>query len=270
MKKLWLFALLILQTAFLTAAAENAEFVVVIPSYNNAKCCVSNLESLAKQCYPYWQAIYIDDCSSDDTGELVKEFIKKHHLEKKIRYVRNKKNIGAMANFYHWINQVDEKKIIVHLDGDDRLAHPMVLEKLAYTYADKKVWLTYGNFRSEPENFPFRSSELPKKIIKKNRFRKYHWVTSHLKTYYAKLFHQIKKKDLTYKGKFVPMASDAAIMFCLLELSSNDHIRFLNEELYIYNYTNPLNDEKINLQLVQDIDKNLRKKKGYKPLKNLF
>jgi len=249
---------------------EKKEFVIIIPSFNNEKYCIGNLQSVAMQCYPYWEAIYIDDCSTDKTRHLVEAFVKEHNLQNRFRIIRNKKNIGAMANFYYWINNVDAKKIIVHLDGDDRLAHPMVLEKLAYAYSDPKVWLTYGNFRAEPETYPFRSSPLPKKVMKKNAFRKNDWVTSHLRTYYAKLFHKINKKDLMYKDAFVPMAADQATMFCLLEMASRGHIRFINEDLYIYNYTNPLNDEKKDLWLVQDVERELRKKRPYKPLKKLF
>lgn len=249
---------------------EKKEFVVIIPSFNNEKYCIDNIKSVAMQCYPYWEAIVIDDCSTDQTRQRLESFVKEHGLQKKVRIIHNKKNIGAMANFFYWINSVDEKKIIVHLDGDDRLAHPMVLEKLAYAYADPTVWMTYGNFRSEPDTYLFRSQPLPKKVMRKNSFRKKPWVTSHLRTYYAKLFHKIKKKHLMYKDDFVPMAADQASMFCLLEMSSDGHIRYMNEDLYIYNYSNPLNDEKKNLWLVQDVERELRKKRPYRPLKKLF
>lgn len=249
---------------------DEIDFVIVIPSYNNANYCIKNLESVAMQTYPFWEAVYINDCSTDQTGPMVEEFVRTHSLQSKIKIFHTKKNVGAMANFYKHINKIKSKKIVVHLDGDDRLAHPQVLERLAYTYADKNVWITYGNYRPEPAEFIRLCAPLPPRVLKKNRFRKAPWVTSHLRSYYAKLFHNIKKKHLMYKGAYVPMAADQASMFCILEQASRGHIKYISEELYIYNYQNPINDEKKDLWLVQDVERHLRKMKRYKPLKKLF
>ncbi len=246
------------------------DFVVIIPSYNNEKYCIGCLESLASQTYPFWKAIYINDRSTDQTGPMVEEFVRKRNLEHKIKVVHNQKNVGAMANFYTWINSVDPTNVIVHLDGDDRLAHPKVLERLAYAYADKNVWTTYGNYRPEPDDFPRICAPFPDWVLKKNAFRKFNWVSSHLKTYYAKLFHNIKKKQFLYKGKFLPMACDLAIMFCVLEQSAKGHIRYIPDELYIYNYTTPINDEKKDLSKILKCDSHIRKMRRCKPLKKLF
>lgn len=246
------------------------DFVVVIPSYNNEQYCLHNLNSLAKQTYPFWKAIYINDASTDRTGALVEAFIKSRNLQDRIEVVHNAKNVGAMANFYNWINKIAPEKVVVHLDGDDRLAHPQVLETLAKVYADKKTWVTYGSYRPEPDDFVRVCKPLPESVLKKNSFRDHEWVTSHLRSYYAKLFHNIKKQDFMVNGAFVPMACDLAIMFPILEQASDGHIRYIPEELYIYNYQTPINDEKKNYNLILDMDKKIRKKHRYKKLKNLF
>lgn len=252
------------------AMPGQADFVVVIPSYNNEKYCIANLQSLAAQTYPFWQAIYINDASTDKTGQLVDEFVQKNNLGHKIKVVHNKKNVGAMANFYNWINKIRPQHIVVHLDGDDRLAHPKVLEKLAYVYADQTVWMTYGSYRPEPDDYVRVCKPFPDWVLTKNAFREFEWVSSHLRSYYAKLFHNIKKKHFLYKGKFAPMACDLAIMFPVLEQASDGHIRYIPDELYIYNYQSPINDVKKNLSLILDVDKYIRKMKPYKPLKKLF
>ncbi len=246
------------------------DFVVVIPSYNNEQYCINNLQSLLSQTYPFWTAIYINDRSTDATGQMVDNFVRQHNIGHKIKVVHNRKNVGAMANFYKWIHTVNPQHVIVHLDGDDKLAHPKVLEKLAYTYADKNVWMTYGSYKSEPDNFVKVCRPFDDWVFKKNAFRKFEWVSSHLRSYYAKLFQNIKKRHFMYKGKFVPMACDLAIMFPILEQSSHGHIRFIPEELYIYNYQSPINDVKKNLSLILKVDKSIRKMSRYKPLKKLF
>ncbi len=246
------------------------DFVVVIPSYNNEKYCLGNLESLRTQTYPYWRAIYINDSSTDRTGELVDAYVRHFNLGHKIQVVHNKKNVGAMANFYTWINKINPQHVVVNLDGDDRLAHPKVLETLASVYADKNVWMTYGSYRPEPDDFVRVCAPLPDWVVKKNAFRDYTWVTSHLRSYYAKLFQNIKKKHFMYKGKFVPMACDLAIMFPALEQSSRGHIRYIHEDLYIYNYQTPINDAKKNQSLILKMDKHIRRMSRYKPINTLF
>jgi len=247
-----------------------SDFVVVIPSYNNEQFCLQNLKSLAVQTYPYWRAIYINDASTDRTQALVEAFVRENKLSHKIAIVNNKKNVGAMANFYTWIHKIDPTHIVVHLDGDDKLAHPKVLEKLAYSYADKNVWMTYGSYSSEPDDFVKVCAPFPEWVVKKNGFRDYAWTASHLRSYYAKLFHNIKKSQFTHKGKFVSMACDLAIMFPILEQAADGHIRYIPEILYVYNYTHANNDVKKNLPLILELDKQIRKKSRYKPLKKLF
>src|SRR5437016_7180367 len=95
------------------------EFVVVIPSYNNEKWCIKNVESVVSQTYPYWSLIYINDCSKDRTSELVTEYIKAQGLEDRCKIIKNPTRIGAMANYYQGIMQVPEDKIVATLDGDD-------------------------------------------------------------------------------------------------------------------------------------------------------
>jgi glycosyltransferase involved in cell wall biosynthesis len=247
------------------------EFVVVIPSFNNAQYCIENLKSLSNQTYPDWTAIYINDCSTDQTGQMVERYVQEHRLQNKIKIFHNKKNKGAMANFYEYINKIAPQKVVVHLDGDDKLAHPGVLDRLAISYSNPDVWMTYGNYKPEPDDYVRVCAPIPDWVMKKNAFRKYDWVASHLRSYYAKLFHKIKKKDLQHKGKFVSVAADVASMMCILEMSSDGHIQFIPEVLYIYNYLTPLNDMKKDSEHVLYIDKKvIRKKKPYKPLKKLF
>ena len=73
-----------------------------------------------------------------------------------------------------------------------------------------------------------------------------------------------------HKGKFVAMACDLAMMFPMLEQSSDGHIRYIPDILYIYNFTHQNNDVKKNLPLILELDKQIRKKTRYKPLKKLF
>ena len=247
------------------------EFVIVTPSYNNERWAVANLESVFKQSYPYWSLIYIDDCSSDQTFNIVTQCVKDHNLQEKCQIIHNSKRCGALANLYTAITSVDPHKVIVTLDGDDTLAHSRVLSILAKVYSDKRIWLTYGNYRnSDTNNAKSCCKAFPEKIIKACAFRSYKWVSSHLRTFYAGLFQKIKREDLLWNNQFYPMAWDLAMMFPMLEMAAGGHFKFISSILYIYNVGNPINDNKVDLSLLLKLGEDIRAKTPYKKIRTLF
>jgi hypothetical protein len=52
----------------------------------------------------------------------------------------------------------------------------------------------------------------------------------------------------------------------MLEMSGDEHYRFMPEINYVYNDTNPLNDHKIDLSLVNIIADKIRRKPKYDKL----
>ncbi len=246
------------------------EFVIVVPSHNNERFCIQNLTSIVQQTYPHWHLFYIDDASSDKTGQLVDDFVKTRGLGPRCTIVHNKKRKGSLANIYDTIHKVAPYKVIVTVDGDDRLAHHSVLEILASIYADKNVWLTYGNFTSDPPGWGSCCEYIPPAISNARSFRSYRWVFGHLRTFYAKLFQLIKIEDFQWKGVFFPMVGDMAFMFPMAEMASRGHIRFIPDTLYIYNVANPINDHRVNASQLQNLDRQIRHMPPYQPLNKLF
>lgn len=267
----WLLAFILFAfPAFIKALDAPIEFVIVIPSYNNEKWCVKNLDSVCSQTYPHWSIIYINDCSQDKTKELVTKYIKEHKLEGKITLINRKERKGAMANYYKGCMLAPARKVVATLDGDDWLAHPKVLVKLAKIYANKKVWATHGNYTSEPFTRESYCTAYPEKVQKANSFRKARWMGCQLRTFYAKLFHMIKKEDLMWQGEFLPMTSDLAFMFPILEMASKGHIYFVEEPIYIVNTANPISDVRKNKELQDKLNRHVRSLTPYKPLDVLF
>lgn len=267
--------LLVAFPAFLECAfslpQKPVEFVVFIPSYKNEKWVQQNLESVVKQTYPYWSIYYVNDCSPDNTGLLVDQFVQSHGIQDRCRIVHNTTRKLAMQNIYESIHNIAPDKVVVMLDGDDWFPHENVLKRLARAYSNKKIWLTYGNYLTWPEDKGTTCAEIPKKVRKESLFRSYKWVASHLRSFYAKLFQEIKKEDLQWKdGQFFPMTYDLAIMFPMLEMAKDKHFLFIPEVLYIYNISNPLNDFKVNLKLQEEIERYIRSRPVYEPLKTLF
>ena len=128
------------------------KLVVIIPSYNNQEWYANNLSSVLDQNYRDFRVIYIDDCSSDKTAELVQHFIADRAAGELFHLIRNPVRIGALHNLYNAIHKCEDDEIIILLDGDDWLAHHRVLKKIDETYADPSCWMTYGQYRSWPDN----------------------------------------------------------------------------------------------------------------------
>lgn len=65
-----------------------------MPAYNRAGTVAAALESVRAQTYPHWEAIVVDDGSTDRTVDVVAEMARK---DSRIRLLRQDRNHGAQA-----------------------------------------------------------------------------------------------------------------------------------------------------------------------------
>lgn len=253
---------------------DEKPMVLVIPSYKNKDWYKRNLDSTFSQNYSNYRIIYVDDASPDGTGDLVEKYVKEKNKQALVHLIKNPKRVGALANLYTAIHLCKPEEIVCTLDGDDWLSNHDVLKRVNKEYQDPQIWMTYGQheqWMGDGKRVYQGGSEIyPENIIKNREFRKYKWVASHLRTFYAGLFHKIDKEDLMYKGEFFPMSYDYAIMYPMLEMASHHH-KFIPEVLYVYNIATPLNDLKVNYHLQQECCREIKQyKKPYAPLTTLF
>lgn len=249
--------------------APEKSFVIITASYNNKEWYKKNLDSILYQNYSNYRIIYIDDASNDDTGNLVQAYVNQLGKSDKITIIKNDVRKGALANIYDSVHTCKPDDIILIVDGDDWLANAQVLTYLNLIYQEKAVWMTYGQFAWFPNGSIGFCRVVPEEIIQKNAYRNYYWVSSHLRTFYAKLFHLIDKRDLLFENQFFPAACDLAMMLPLLEMAGV-HGFFLPEVLYIYNIANDLNIHKIHKNKQQDFATIIGKQSRYQPLQKLF
>ncbi len=229
---------------------EQKAFVIVIPSYNNAKYIEKNLQSVFSQEYDNYRVIYINDHSRDETLPKAKQLLAQFDKDHRTTLFHNSTNLGALANKYHAAHLCRNHEILVFLDGDDYFAHENVLTTLNEAYANPNVWLTYGNSLDYPS---FHSSPKEK---------------PHLCTCYAALFKEIKIEDLFYRGHFYLMGSHHAILRPLLEMTPA-HSTYIEEILYLKNRKNPLSNEKINSTFQQECIDHIHSRHPYSPLSAL-
>lgn len=95
---------------------ENPLVSICMPAYNAAKYIEETISSVVDQSYPNWELIIVDDGSTDNTIEVVKN---KFESDSRIR-VYSQKNAGAGAarnKAYHF----SKGSLIKFLDADDLL-----------------------------------------------------------------------------------------------------------------------------------------------------
>lgn len=286
-----------LKTSLINAEEHLKEkpIVIVTPSYNNVNWLESNLTSIITQKYTNYRVIYINDCSKDDTAASVEKFLQKHLIDYRfIRFddsfsddisevvdqfaklvnrehhfftlITNANRCGALANLYRGIHSCKDHEIVATVDGDDWLYHDEVLKQLNEIYSSGDVWFTHGTLMEYPWGNVTWSEDVPPEIIAQSSFRQFK-CPSHLRTFYAWLFKKIELEDFLYKGKFFTMAWDMAIMYPICEMAKERHV-FITQVNYVYNMANNLNDNKVDPQLQNDLDKFIRNKQQYPRLED--
>ena len=226
-------------------SARQHELAIIIPSYNNAQWYEKNLKSVFDQTAQNYNIFYIDDASIDGTADLVQNYVAQCGKQEYFTLIRNDHNQGALANIYRVVRSLPDDTIVVTLDGDDWLAVNQVFARINACYDTSQVWMTYGQYQTYPRNTVGHCRAMPEGIMRKNAYREYDWITSHLRTFYAGLFKKIQLKDLLdEKGQFFSVTWDMAFMFPMLEMAGS-HVHFIPEVQYIYNQDTPINDFKI-------------------------
>ena len=103
---------------------KNPTVSIIIPTYNRAHLIGRAIQSVLNQTYQNFEIIVVDDGSTDNTEEMIKEF-QKH--DKRIKYIRHEKNRGGAAARNTGI-KVARGEYIAFQDSDDEWL-PEKLEK---------------------------------------------------------------------------------------------------------------------------------------------
>lgn len=273
LKKIYIYSLFFCATH---AAWSASKITVIIPTYNNEQYCIDNIKSVTDQCYDNFNVIVINDKSTDNTLIKLKNYIKEKNLTDIVTLIDNSERKGSLRNIYEIVHSLPDETVVALLDGDDTLgfnedgsSDTTVLACISNMYADKDVWMTYGQYINSNDKTLGLCCHIPDWVYEGNCFRKFCFVSSHLKTFYAGLFKKINVDDLKYEGEFFKAAGDLAFMFPLLEMSAKGHFRFVEKILYYYNCDNPLSDFRVNRDDQLNAEKEIKSRKPYEPLTEL-
>jgi glycosyltransferase involved in cell wall biosynthesis len=99
--------------------SEFPKVSVVMPTRNRGHLLGRALESVFKQTYPNFEVVVLDDCSEDDTPEVIASFVKKHS---NLRAFREK--AGSVSRSIQQTVEKAQGEYISQLDDDDFWSDP--------------------------------------------------------------------------------------------------------------------------------------------------
>jgi teichuronic acid biosynthesis glycosyltransferase TuaG len=111
---------------------------VVIPVYNSEKHLNKTLESVLNQTYQSIEIVLVDDCSKDNSQQIINEYKKSHN---NITYYRLEQNSGA-AVARNKALELAKGRFIAFLDSDD-IWYPKKLQQQLVLMKQKNAAICY-------------------------------------------------------------------------------------------------------------------------------
>jgi len=143
---------------------DKAPITILIPNYNYGKYIKKTIESVFSQGVDFFRVIIVDDNSTDDSREILKEISSEF---KDLEVIFNKENLG-INGILNRIVPLINSEFIVMLDADDWLANNFydVLynlikksissnKKVAFAYSDCILVDKFGNKISNGKSCDF-------------------------------------------------------------------------------------------------------------------
>lgn len=144
---------------------------IIMPSYNTGRFIKETIESVLAQSYPVWELIIVDDCSTDNTDDVVNQYL----ADERIRYIKNDTNSGAAVSRNRALREA-KGKWIAFLDSDD-LWEPDKLQKQISFMRDNDFHFSYTNYIEIDEESKANGKSVtgPKRISKHGMYN-YCWM----------------------------------------------------------------------------------------------
>ena len=183
---------------------------IIMPSYNTAKYIEESIQSVLNQTYKNWELIIVDDCSTDNTDEIVSQF-----NDKRIIYLKNEQNSGAAISRNRALREA-KGKWIAFLDSDD-LWLPEKLERQIQFMIDNDCYFSYTRYTEIDEKSKENGKVItgPRKITKRKMYR-YCWQGCLTVMYDAEKIGLIQIADLKKNNDYAMWLKAVQSSDCLL------------------------------------------------------
>ncbi|MBQ8941791.1 MAG: glycosyltransferase [Firmicutes bacterium] len=122
---------------------------VIVPNYNHSAFLRKRLDCIYAQNYPNMEVILMDDCSKDNSREILQEYADKYPDITKTLF--NEKNSGGV--FYQWAKGVKNATgELCWIAESDDYCEDNLLEELVPFFKDEDIKLAYAKYCFVDEN----------------------------------------------------------------------------------------------------------------------
>ena len=122
--------------------SKDIMFSVEVTTYNQKEYIAQTLQSIIDQKHNYkYEILVSDDCSTDGTQDVIEEFHTKY--PDIIKPLYNKKNLGAMKNYYQNISRA-KGKYLMGCGGDDYWLPGKVEKQISFMERNLDFAVCYG------------------------------------------------------------------------------------------------------------------------------
>ena len=117
---------------------------IVLPVYNGERFLRASIDSVIAQTYQNWELLVVDDCSTDSTASIVREYVQ---LDPRIKYFKNEVNLRLPRNLNRGFSLAQGNYLT--WTSDDNVFRPTALEKM------------YNALKADPEaQFAYASCDI--------------------------------------------------------------------------------------------------------------
>ncbi|MBQ6127981.1 glycosyltransferase [Candidatus Saccharibacteria bacterium] len=216
----------------MTPSSKNKTVSVILPNYNYAKYISSRIDQILNQTYPVSEIIILDDASTDDSVDEIKDALVKirdSHPEIKIKVLVNKVNSGNVFSQWQKGIRLATSDFIWIAELDD-VAKPNFLKTAVSAFIEKSVVLScVGSKFIDEKGHPVLKDNL-RKI--KDAFRKNILVFNTIPNVSAVVFkNQPNLDEFLEEAKKYHLSGD---WFFYIKISETGKISYIKKTLNLH------------------------------------
>ena len=122
---------------------NKSQVSVIIPTHNRSELILRAVDSVMKQTFSDFELWIIDDGSTDETEEKIKQYGKTHDPENKINYLKTDNNgVSSARNF--GVKKSDGR-LVAFLDSDDEWLPEKLQKQINYLEKNSYIRLVHGD-----------------------------------------------------------------------------------------------------------------------------
>ncbi len=162
---------------------------IIMPSYNSSKYISESINSVLSQTYTNWELLVIDDCSTDNTVQIIQSF-----NDSRIRLLRNPVNSGAAISRNYGLREA-KGKWIAFLDSDDMWKPEKLDYQIRYMKENGRAF-TYHDYRTSINGKLLPYVNTAPNVVNKRKIYNYCYLSTDTVMYDADIIGVIQIADL--------------------------------------------------------------------------